>query len=44
VGFKVAAQLGTRYTDALKKFEAVVAKNVTENTFDRHLKRVFIGE
>jgi hypothetical protein len=44
VGFKVAAQLGDRYTNALKTFETVVAKNVTENTYDRHLKRVFIGE
>jgi hypothetical protein len=42
VGFKVAAQLETRYTDALEKFESIVAKNVTENTFDRHLKRIFI--
>ena len=42
VGFKVAAQMGERYTDALKKFESVVAKNVTENMFDRHVKRVFL--
>jgi hypothetical protein len=44
VGFKVAAQLGTRYTDALKTYEASVAANVTQNMFDRHLKRVFIGD
>jgi hypothetical protein len=44
VGFKVAAQMGKRYTDALKKYEAVVAANVTENIYERHLKRVFIGE
>ena len=42
VGFKVAAQMGDRYTHALKKFEATVAKAVTENMFDRHLKRIFI--
>ncbi|HEY2589466.1 MAG TPA: tagaturonate epimerase family protein [Tepidisphaeraceae bacterium] len=42
VGFKVAAQMGERYTNALKKFEPTIAKNVTENTFDRHLKRIFI--
>ena len=36
--------MGERYTDALKANEAVVAKNVTENIFDRHLKRVFIGD
>ena len=44
VGYKVAAQMGTRYTDALQANEPVVAKNVTENIFDRHLKRVFIGD
>ncbi len=44
VGFKVAAQMGGRYTDALKRYEETVAKNVTENIYDRHLKRVFVGE
>lgn len=43
VGFKVAAQMGERYTNALKQFEPTIAKNVTENLFDRHLKHVFIG-
>lgn len=44
VGYKVAAQMGGRYTGALQANEAVVAQNVTENLFDRHLKRVFIGD
>lgn len=44
VGYKVAAQMGERYTGALRANDAVVAKNVTENLFDRHLKRVFIGD
>jgi tagaturonate epimerase len=44
VGYKVAAQMGERYTNALEANEQVVAKNVTENLFDRHLKRVFIGD
>ena len=44
VGYKVAAQMGDRFTDALAKHEAVIAANVTENTFDRHLKRVFVDE
>ncbi len=42
VAFKVAAQLGTRYTDALKKYETVIARNVTYNLFDRHLKPLFL--
>jgi len=31
--------MGERYTNALKEFEATIAQNVTENLFDRHLKR-----
>jgi len=44
VGYKVAAQMGERYTSALEKYEPTVARNVTENLFERHLKRVFIGD
>ena len=43
VGFKVAAQMGDRYLAALKQFEPVIAQNVTTNTFDRHLKPIFVG-
>jgi tagaturonate epimerase len=43
VGFKVAAELGTSYLDALSKNQSIVAAIVTENIFERHLKRVFIG-
>jgi len=43
VGFKVAAKLGRRYLDLLEKFEPIVAKNVTENLFERHIRPVFLG-
>ena len=43
VSFKLAAKAGTRYTDLLKANEAIVAKNVTENLYERHLKPLFIG-
>ncbi len=42
VGYKVAAQMGKRYTGALEKHEAIIAENVTENLFDRHLKPLFL--
>ena len=42
IAFKLAAKEGTRYTDLLKANEEVVAKNVTENIYDRHFKRLFI--
>jgi len=43
VGFKVAAKMGRRYLDLLESNEAVIAKNVTENLFDRHIAPVFLG-
>jgi tagaturonate epimerase len=43
VGFKVAAKLGNRYLDLLDENEAVIAKNVTENLYDRHIVPVFFG-
>ena len=41
VAFKVAAELGSVYTNALAANEAVIASNVTGNLFDRHLKPIF---
>jgi len=43
VGFKVAVKMGKRYTDLLEANETVIAKNVTENLFDRHIAPVFLG-
>jgi hypothetical protein len=42
--FKVAAGMGARYLDLLSAMEAIIAKNVTRNLFDRHIKPLFIGE
>ena len=43
VSFKVAAKMGDRYYAALKKHEAVIAKNVTGNLFERHMKPLLLG-
>jgi hypothetical protein len=43
VGFKVAAKMGRRYLDLLEANEAVIARNVTENLFARHIAPVFLG-
>ena len=43
VGFKVAAKMGPRYLEALEANEDVVAKNVTTNLFERHIKPLFLG-
>ena len=42
VSFKVAAKMGDRYCAALKKHEAVIAKNVTENLLERHIKPLLL--
>ena len=44
VSFKVAAKMGDRYLDALKKHEPIIARNVTTNLFDRHLKPLLVGK
>ena len=43
VGFKVAAKMGRRYLELLEANETVIAKNVTENLFERHIAPVFLG-
>ena len=43
VGFKVAAKIGPRYLNLLEANEAIIARNVTVNLFDRHIAPVFLG-
>jgi len=43
VGFKVAAKMGPRYLALLKANEEIIARNVTENLFERHIAPVFLG-
>jgi hypothetical protein len=43
VAFKLAAKAGTRYLNLVKKNESVVARNVTENIYERHMRPLFIG-
>ena len=42
VGYKVASQMGDMYLKALEENEAIIAKNVTENIFERHIKLLFL--
>ena len=41
-GYKVAAEFDKHYYDALVKYKDIIARNVTENLFDRHIKPIFI--
>ena len=42
VSFKIAAELGSEYTDALKAYEDTISKYVANNLFERHLKPLFL--
>lgn len=44
VGFKIAAKLGRRYLDLLEANEEVIARNVIENLYERHILPVFFGK
>jgi hypothetical protein len=42
VAYKVAADMGTRFYDALDKYENIIAQNVTENIYARHISPLFL--
>jgi hypothetical protein len=42
VGYKVAAEYEKVYTDALKKNKKIIGQCVSENIYDRHIKRLFV--
>jgi len=44
VGFKIAAKMGNRYLDLLEANEPIVARNVKENLYARHIAPVFLGK
>ncbi len=41
VAYKLAAEAGDRYLSLLEKHRELVGRQVTENLFDRHIKRLF---
>ena len=41
IAFKVAAEMGERFLQAMKANEAVLARNVTQNLLERHIKPIF---
>lgn len=42
VGFKIAARMGSRYTDALLAYRETVSRNVTGNLLEKHIKPLFV--
>jgi tagaturonate epimerase len=43
VGYKIAAQMGDRYLKLLGACEPTIARNVTDNLYNRHLKPLFVA-
>jgi hypothetical protein len=43
IAYKIAAEMGTDYLNALGKYEKIISQNVTENIYERHIKPIFIG-
>jgi hypothetical protein len=44
VGYKIAAQMDERYLSMLETCEESVARNVTNNIYERHMKPLFLGQ
>ncbi len=43
VAYKVAAEMGDRFPRALERHADVIARNVTENLYQRHIRPLFMG-
>ena len=44
VGYKVAAKMGDQYLKMLDACETSIARNVTQNLFDRHIQPLFLEQ
>ncbi len=42
VAYKIAVEMGEVYTNALERHEEIIAQNVTENIYERHIKPIFM--
>lgn len=43
VSFKIAAQMGARFTDAVRQNQQLIGREVTNNLFERHVRPVFVS-
>lgn len=43
VGYKVAAEMGSRYLEMLVKYRETIGQNVSENLTKRHISPLFLG-
>lgn len=42
VAYKIAAEMGTDYLNALEKHEKIISQNVMKNIYKRHIKPIFM--
>jgi hypothetical protein len=42
VAYKIAAEMGTEFTEAAADCQRIIGPNVTENIFERHIKPIFV--
>jgi hypothetical protein len=43
VGFKVAAEKGSRFADMLREAHSIIEENVTSNLYEKHIVPLFMG-
>jgi len=44
VAYKIAAETGADFLNALEEYEEIIGQNVTENIYERHIKPIFVGD
>jgi hypothetical protein len=44
LAYKIAAEMGVEFTDALEKYQEHISPAVTENIYQRHIKPLFIEQ
>ena len=42
VAYKIAAEMGDDFLDVLERYQQIIAQNVTENIYERHIKPIFM--
>ncbi|OGU60007.1 MAG: hypothetical protein A2V66_06720 [Ignavibacteria bacterium RBG_13_36_8] len=41
VSYKIAVEFGKRFVDSLQKYEGIIAGNVIDNLYERHIRKIF---
>ena len=44
IGFKIAAEMGDRFTDLLERYRGPIEEHVTDNLLRRHIGPLFLGK